>query len=303
MTRRPDLTITQAVLLVLTVAVIAVLMQTANTSAAAFSVSNDRWNGTSEVRSVATEDGIETTIVVDTSAYESVPANETMALVLAPDSAYRPAEILRVSQFVRQGGTLVVADDRPRHTNPLLDGVGASARLGNRSLFDVRSNYLTPAMPVATGVADRPPVKGVESLTLNHATVVESNRATVLINTSENAYVDTDGNRQFSGNETLESRPVVTIERVGEGRVVVVSDASVFINSMLSRSGNRQFVRGLLARESHLLVDFSHRNGLAPLPRLVLLLRNTGTLQFGVGLLAVGGVAVWVRWPLLWCDT
>lgn len=292
-----DLSVPRVLLVVLALAVVVVLAQAANSSAVAFSVSNEEWDGSSDLRTEASAAGADSRIAVETSAYESARPDETVAFVLSPDSGYRSDEVLDVASFVRQGGTLVVAAEGPEPANALLAGVGASARVGEERLYDVRSNFRTTAMPVATDVSDHPLVSDVESLTLNHGTVVRPNGATPLVNTSEYAYLDENGDGQYSESESLERRPVATVERVGNGRVVVVSDASAFINSMLDRRGNRQFARALVAGKSTVLLDHSHATGLALLPRTVLLVRNSGLLRFLVGTLAVGAVAVWVWRP------
>jgi len=102
--------------------------------------------------------------------------------------------------------------------------------------------------------------------------------------------------RTVTGNSTtpsLSSRPVATVEQVGQGRVVVVSDPSVFINTMLERSGNRRFARNLVASEDRLLLDFSHTADLPPLSLALVTVRNTPLLQTVVGFLAVGLIGAW----------
>lgn len=293
----PEVSLPRVLLVALALVMVIVVAQAANSSAAAFSVSNSGWEGSSDIRSLAAAEGADARVAVETSAYDAVAPSETVGFVLSPDSAYSSDEMLDTATFVRRGGTLVVAAEGPDPANALLAGLGASARIGETPLYDVRENFRSSAFPVADNVSDHPLVSRVGSLTLNHGTVVEPNDATVLVNTSEYAYLDETGDGRYSDNETLDNRPVATVEEVGEGRVVVVSDASVFINSMLDRRGNRRFVRALAAGKSTVLLDHSHAEGLAAVPRAVLFLRNSGPLRFAVGTLALGAVAVWVRRP------
>lgn len=291
------LSVPQLVLVVLTLSVVGGVVAAANTSAAPFSAYNSGWEGSDELRSVAAAEGVEVQTPHDATTYEQLSPDGTVAFVLAPDSRYRADDVARVSEFVRSGGTLVVADDYGPHANELLQQLGASARLDGRPVRDVRSNYRSSAMPVASPVADHQFVAGVESVTLNHGTVVEPGEATPLVNTSEHAYVDADWNGGLGPNETLETHTVATVERVGEGQVVVVGDASVFINAMVERPGNRNFVRALLSGRGTVVLDHSHAADLPPAVLAVIVVRESAALQFGLGTLAVGALAVWSRRP------
>jgi hypothetical protein len=117
----------RAVLVGLGVVVLLVVVVGAGTSAAAFDVFNQGWDGTSELRSRADDVATGTTVLVDTDQYASVPANDSVALVLSPETGFEIDEVGDVSAFVRRGGTLVVAEDFGQHGGALLAGVGASA--------------------------------------------------------------------------------------------------------------------------------------------------------------------------------
>jgi len=290
-------TIPQVALAGLTLAVLAAVVVAGTTSSAAFGPYNADWEGTSQLRSAASATGADVSVARGTAAYSSAPAEGTVAFVLSPESGYSPEEASRVADFVRRGGTLVVAGDVGPHAADLLRSVNASARLDGRPLRDVGSNYRSPAMPVATGVANHSLVAGVESLTLNYGTAVDPNGATVLVNTSATAYLDADRDGELGPNESLSVHPVATVERVGAGRVIAVGDPSLFINAMLDRAGNRRFVAVLAANHDRALVDVSHAERVPPLRLALLAVRESAPLQFGLVALAVGALAVWSRRP------
>lgn len=50
-------------------------------------------------------------------------------MVLSPDKPYTDARTERLREFVRRGGTLVIAEDFGPNDNALLEGVGASTGL------------------------------------------------------------------------------------------------------------------------------------------------------------------------------
>lgn len=257
------------------VAVVA-LLYAASTSSVAFGAYNAQWDGSGDMRSVASEAGSSVTVGTNVSQYPTADANATVAFVLSPREPYTQTEVDRIERFVRAGGTLVVAEDYRPHANDLLSGIGASARVDGRPLYDTRNYDRTAAFPEVTPTDSSPATEGVETVVFNHGTVVEPGDATPLLTTSSYAYLDDDGDGELDDDESLASRPVATTEPVGSGRVVVVSDPSVFVNAMLERGDNRQFARNLLGPT--VLLDYSHAGGVPPLATVVLALRRSGWL-------------------------
>lgn len=310
--RRFDLSYPQLVLVALAVVTVAGLVFAASTSSAAFGSYNAAWDGASELRDEAQAVGTESEIVRNTSRYTSVTPNGTLAVVLSPQNGYSPAETDRLRRFVRNGGTLLVAEDFGRHSNDLLASLGAQARVGGQLLRDERYNYRSPALPVARNVSARNMsarnvsarnasnstlTQGVDALTLNRGTPVQPNGATVLVSTSPYAYVDADGDAELDSNETVGTRPVATVESVGDGRVIVVGDPSAFINVMLDRPGNRAFVRSVFGAHERVLLDYSHAGQLPPLSVALLVIRDAPLVQFLLGMMGIAAIGLWTRNP------
>jgi len=263
------------------------LIVAASTSTAAFGIYNGAWDGTAELQDTATSTGATTTIARETTEYAQTSPNETISVILSPEQAYTQREQQRIESFVRNGGTLVVAGDYGEHGNELLAGLNAEARFDGQPLRDEQSNYRSPAIPVATDVTNRSIVANVSALTLNHGTAVRPNNASVLVGTSEYAYLDSDRNETLDANEVVRSYPVVTTEELGRGTLIAVGDPSLFINTMLDQSDNRAFARTLFATHSHVVLDYSHTASLPPLAVALLLIRNAPLLQFFGGAVSV----------------
>ncbi|WP_121742927.1 DUF4350 domain-containing protein [Natronorubrum halophilum] len=262
------------------------------TSAASFGPYNYAWDGTSEFRDRVAEDpDTELEIVNETDQYEDEDADETVAFVIAPETDYGETDTERVRQFVEDGGTLVVLDDFGQHSNELLSAIGADARTDGQLLRDDVNHESTPMMPVATPVGDDALAPGVDEVTLNHASAVEPGNATVLVRTSEFAYLVEDEEANLSADGELEPRPVATTEDIGDGQVVVVSDPSVLINTMIDRSDNAAFVEGFYADKSVVLLDVSHGTSVPPLIALLTDFRTEPVAQIAVGLLGIGLIA------------
>lgn len=285
----------QVLLGVLTVVTVVILLFAASTSSVAFGVFNPFWEGAGELQTQADAAGSQSVIVRETTRYPATNATTTLALVLSPDAPYTANESRRLRQFVASGGVLVVADDFGPHGNDLLASVGASARFNGSLLRDDRYHYRSPAMPVIRNTSNSSLFTGVSNVTVNHGTVVRPNGATVLARSSEYSYLDIDRNGALSEGERLESYPVMTVERIGDGRVITISDPSLFINVMLERPGNRQFVRNLFATRSLVLLDYSHATGVPPLAEALLIVRDSTVLQFGLGIAGLAGLWAWFR--------
>lgn len=288
----------QALLGGLAVVLVIALVVAASTSTAAFGVYNPAWNGAGELRDVAADKNTTATIAVNTSSYTTSQPNETVAVVLSPTEPYG-AETATLRRFVANGGTLVIAEDFGPAGNELLDVVGATARFDGRLVRDERTHATGPALPEATNTTATSLTRDVEQVTLNYATVVEPNGAKVVIGTSSFAYLDTNRNDELDDDEPLRSYPVVTVESVGDGRVIAVSDPSLFINAMLERPDNRQFAANLFDHE-RVILDYSHAGGQPPLSLALLQIRGTPLLQGGLLALLAGGVLVGSR---LWGRT
>ncbi|WP_247009729.1 DUF4350 domain-containing protein [Halorientalis litorea] len=297
-----DVSLTRGLAYAFALVLAVTLVYAASTSGAAFSAYNAGWDGGSELRSQADALDRDLTVARDTQAYDAVPASGTVAFVLAPSGNYTGDDVAAIRSFVGAGGTLLVADDAssPTAGNRLLAALGVSPRFENATLRDERYNYRSPAMPVAREVADRPLTDGMDELTLNYGTAVRPANASVLVSSSGYAYLDRNGNGSVDSNETLGEYPVAVSETLGDGRVVAVSDPSVFINTMLERPGNERFLRNLVAGHQRVVIDTSHAETLPPLVAGLLTLRTSPLLQVTVGGVALLLLVAWGRSPAGW---
>ena len=287
---RPDWP--RLLLLALAATVAVSLVVVAATSATAFGPYNPSWDGTSEFRSQVDDDPTaEAAIARETAIYDDLEANDSVAFVIAPDEPYADEDAERVRAFVEDGGTLVVFENFASPGDDLLADVGAEARFDGQLLRDEHNHYQGPAMPVATGVENDSRVADVEQVTLNYATAVEPNGATVLVRTSEFAYL-TEENEELDDEDELAAYPVATAEPVGEGEVIAVGDPSVPINAMIDQPDNAAFLTGLYGDRSHVVVDLSHSEDVPPLVGTMLTLQGSSVLQATLGLFVVGATAL-----------
>lgn len=266
------------------------ILVSAGTSTAAFGTYNPAWDGTSEVRETASALGADPVVVQNTTQYQETPPEASVAVVFSPTEPYSDRDAARLRQFVRAGGTLLVADDFREHSNPLLAEIGADARIDPVPLRDERRAGATPAFPRATAVTNSTYAENGSTITLNHGGTVRPNGATVLFASSEFSYRDLNRDETLNDDEELARHPVVTVESIGDGQIIVASDASLFLNAMVERADNAAFLRSLVAPHNHVLLDVSHTAGLPPLVAFQLLLQRSGWLAFLLGTVSVVAV-------------
>ncbi|GGI96135.1 hypothetical protein GCM10008995_02770 [Halobellus salinus] len=265
------------------------------TSTATLAPYNSDWDGTSTARSTIAAQSSAPPVVVEATAYDRFAGNGTLVVIQAPRDAYTAADIQRVRAFVARGGTVLIAEDRRTATNQLLAQLGVSARLDGRPLRDPQQYYRSPALPVITDTANNSTLRGVDEFTLNRGTVLRSTDGTAIANTSAFAYLDRNGNEQLDSGERFRSYPVASSEQVGSGRVVVVSDSSVFINQMLERPGNQALLTRLLDSHDRVVLDYSHAPGTPPVVVLWLWLHRTVWAQAVLGGFACLAAVMWTH--------
>ncbi|MCU4741562.1 DUF4350 domain-containing protein [Natronoglomus mannanivorans] len=279
----------RAVLLGVGLAVVLAVGVVATTSTAAFNPYNPSWDGSSDLRDqLENETGVESDLLRETTRYEEVDAEGTTVFVVAPEASYSEADAASVREFVEDGGRLVVFENVGDAGNDLLADVGAEARVDGRILRDEYHHANGPTMPIATGVQEHSLTTDVEQLTLNYATAVEPNTASVLVTTSSLA---TLGDSAHPLDAT--AYPVATAEGVGAGTVVVVGDPSLTINAMIDQPDNADFLRDLYVDSDRVLLDVTHASEIPPLTAAVLAVRDTPLLQLTLGGAGIAAVGLW----------
>lgn len=219
-------------------------------SSAHFRADNPFWNG---LRGVGGRFDAE--LLSSLSALPSPPRNTV--LIEVPYLEFSPEEVSLLRDYLLAGGTVLLMDDYGTG-NQVLDGLGANMRFTGYPLLDPLFSYRNQWLP---RIADLRGPPGVNGLVLNHATSLEGTGAEVIALSSSFSYLDSDGNGQWDDEEPAGPLPVAAQVRVGEGLLIMVSDPSILINSMLPLEDNRAFVAGLLelrGAPSRVLLDQSH---------------------------------------------
>lgn len=295
--RGQEVTYPHVLLIIVCVVTLTLIGFGVGTSSAAFSSYNHGWDGSSDLWAIAETSGSDVQAIRSTAGYQDVTSEQTTAVILGPTDEYTASDTETMSAFIDRGGTVVIAADGRTETNQLLAELQIESRVDGRSLRDDQQHYRNPALPIAAPTDDTTVTENVSGLTLNHGTVVRpSENATVLVNSSTFSYLDDNNNGALDESEPVQQYPVVIREDRGDGRVILVSDASVFINSMLDRPGNQQFAQNLFADAETVVFDHSHSEGVPPVIVLLQIAADSPNIQWLIALVVVTAAAVaWRR--------
>ncbi|AWB28555.1 DUF4350 domain-containing protein [Halococcoides cellulosivorans] len=284
-------------LAVVAVAVLVVLVATTASSTVTFDPYNPDWNGTSEFRALAAEQG-SAELITDASAYDGLDADRSVVFVLAPEQPHYARSGQAMQSYMDRGGTVVVAGDRGRSADWLVQNL-TRYRIDRTPVRDLAAFTEGTALPLVHPPADRP-IDGVDSVATNLPGSIDNvpDEQRVLV-TASTAFRDADGDGEPDDDEPLGPFTVAATQSVGDGRMIVLADPSLFIDSMLDRADNRAFVTHLFGDADRVVIDRSHAtSGRPPLYAALDVLRSSPAAQILVfGAVAIGLAAIvgWTR--------
>ncbi len=234
-----------------------------------FMASNPKWNGMKDFSREFGASDINSLEDLSNVPKESV-------LVLIPRVKPEDQELSRLSEFVHGGGTLLLTDDYGQG-NDVLSYLGVMVRFSRYPLLDPLFCYKNKWLPLVTDFSPEVRADGVSSVVLNHATAltgVEMSEAIAW--SSSSSFLDVDGSDSRTVDDPIGPFSVAASIRFGGGTVVVVSDPSIMINSMLVQQDNNRFLRYLSSRDGKQLNVLIARSEVAVAPLDVSRVRLAG---------------------------
>lgn len=214
-------------------------------------VENPFWNGLSELYSRTNPVRLDSLDSLNIIADE--PKISTL-LLIGPSKPFSEREIANILGFIYDGGTLVLADDFGTG-NALLRGLNIPILFDTLLLQDRLFNGKNSLMPkiMVTGAAL---FDGVENLIFNYPRTLYVTESTEVLAWSSSFSYGAVEPVAPSASLRAGPFPVVAEVRMGDGRLIAVSDSSLFINSMIDRGGNWKFLENLAS--GNVYIDESH---------------------------------------------
>jgi len=265
--------------IVILVAIMVLLFQlsTDNTD---YSMHNPGWNGTSQFFSDLPVD--EVAILTDTA--ELSQYNDAVLFIIAPDKNFTPDDRERYRDFLVRGNTIVLFDDFGTG-NELLQQTGTAIRIRQTPLLSADHAFEDPAFVKTYPVNTNGQVLNISGLTMDRPSALDGGHPFLV--TSLMSWEDGNGNNKADQNETLGRFVVGSFDQVGEGRIFVISDPGVLINSMAeSETGQDQarFIDTMLHLNRTAIIDQinSMTADTTPQSRIIYIIQTTSSVRIGM---------------------
>lgn len=210
------------------------------TSDAEYSRYNIGWNGTSEFFLLAAEKEL-----IHSYAELEGRTNSTL-LIIAPSKVPEDLDL-----YLAAGNTVMIVD-QSNVSNEFLEKVSSTMRVFDEPVRSTYQEYRDPGLFRGTAVGE---VYGedIPNMIFNYPGYITGGKA--VFTTSYLSWIDTNRNNIPDASEPLKVYTLIAQENVSAGKVVVIADPSLFINSMIVRkhTGNLEALDLLLAE--NLLID------------------------------------------------
>jgi len=217
-----------------------------------FRTENPFWNGAKDIASLNPASPL-------TSLSDLPSPSRGTVLILIPYLDFTTTELEQLNSFVSTGGTLILADDYG-FGNQVLEHLKLGARFSGQLLLDPLFNHKNKRFPRITHLTSTSVTGNTESLVFNHATcLTDIEDDNVLALSSSFSFLDLDDDQTWDWNESTGPFPVISRHNLGDGQLILISDPSIFINSMEELESNYSLIQNVAAiTTSKLLIDQSH---------------------------------------------
>jgi len=204
-----------------------------------FMESNRAWNG---IHNFAKDFKAENS----DSVVNISPNTQQEVFVSIPYIDYSPEELELIREFVSNGNLLLLLNDFG-YGNSILEHMGLEARFNNSLLLDPLFNYKNQYLPRITDFSAEIVGTEIEAITLNHAsTLIDVGESHILAVSSPTSFLDDNRNGFQDEDEPSGSFTVAAEYDYGKGKVVLVSDSSITINTMVGYNNNYEFLNYLI---------------------------------------------------------
>lgn len=218
-----------------------------------FNLKNPSWNGITNFSRISKAQPIKK--IADITY--SVPLlSETILYLIGPSKPFTPEELSSLTGYLKGGGTLILADDFGSG-NAILQELGLNTRFSGHLLIDPLFRNKASTLPKIVNLS--PELKNITALVFNYATTlnIDPLEIDILASSSSYSYTDSNLNQKWDKEETKGPFPVIGKIEYGEGKLYLISDSSIFINSMLNKEDNKKLI-ALLTKNKKSFIDTFH---------------------------------------------
>ena len=208
-------------------------------------VENQFWNGLSSFYSIELPVRIDSLTELEITVN---PSGSTL-FIIGPYQGFTMVDAESILNYLGRGGTLVLLDDFGSG-NQLLSLLGLDVRFDSRVMIDPIFRDRNMVLPRAITIA----YPTVEYIVLNYPTTLTNvDTEYVTVWSSPVSYLLSEMDEEPNG---YSSNPVVAEIPFDNGKIVLISDSSIFINGMIEKGDNLELLEYLSKGSS--MIDESH---------------------------------------------
>ena len=211
-----------------------------------FNFYNPYWNGLSRFSSELCPHHLDS--IIDRRLL--MESTKYILFIIGPEKRFEISEAHFLRLLIENGGIVVLMDDFGSG-NSLLQLLEISSRLNGSILLDPLFKEKMAALPKI-----RMLFMNVSDVVLNYATVIDDCQRAIGYS-SFYAFLDVNSNGIWDENEPKGPLTVACEVPIGRGKLIVISDSSIGINSMISMGSNVEFLKELID-DRECFVDKSH---------------------------------------------
>ncbi|MEM4536227.1 MAG: DUF4350 domain-containing protein [Nitrososphaerota archaeon] len=211
-----------------------------------FNPYNPYWNGFSKLSS---ETDIQYLDSIIDERLIAEPSRHVL-FIIGPEREFEKVEADFIKSFIENGGITILMDESGSG-NSLLRLLEVSPRLNGSLLLDPLFKDRAAVLPKI-----RIPSMNISEVVANYATTIDGCQKAIGYS-SFYAFLDVNSNSIWDEGEPRGPLTVVCEIAMGKGKLIVISDSSLWINSMISRGSNFEFFKRLISNR-RCLIDRSH---------------------------------------------
>jgi len=178
---------------------------------------------------------------------EELPQEPSNSILISiPYLEYSQTDLEKLQLYLGNGGTLLLMDDYG-FGNEVLAYLGVEARFSGKPLLDPLFCYANSNLPKITDFSADIKEQGIDLIVLNHATALSNVPVeNILARSSPSSFLDINDNGFQEKNEPALPQPVAARIPKGKGTIILITDPSLLINSMINRYDNLKFIKVIL---------------------------------------------------------
>ena len=180
---------------------------------------------------------------------QTIIPEKTALFVIAPSKEKAKQHIEFWREFAMNGGTLILMDETEA-VNSILEALGINIRVDGHPMLDSVFYYSSWRIPKITNIESSWLTKNVNYIAMNLPSVLNLSSPTyglkIIAQSSSFSFLDLDGDGKPSNGEPTGPFPVAAEAPYGKGRVIIFSDSSIFINSIITLGDNENLLHNIV---------------------------------------------------------